>query len=129
VENFPGPGEVELVGFGPAGGQFQGVGLVAVAQKEAEVAIHKAPHPEVAPLEDVGQFMGQEAFGQRHSPFHQDHGPPGLGPGPGGDEPGDDVDADGEGRGGGQVAPLFVMKSSRFKVQGNSGGRSPPYRT
>lgn len=85
-----------MVLFCQAGGHLQGVFLIAVSEESASVAIHEAEYPEGPPLDNVGQFMGQERFGQTDSPFHQDHLPPDLGPGPGGKEPGDVKDSDGD---------------------------------
>jgi len=75
---------------------------IAIAEVAAGVAPQETPHPEGPPLEDVGQFMGQQRCRKPDPPLHQNHGPPRLGPGPGGKEPGHDVEAYGDG---GAVSP------------------------
>ena len=96
-----------LVLFGQTGSHLQGVAGVTVPEEEAGVMIHKAANPEEAPLEDVGQLMGQELFCQADAPFHQDDVPPDLGLGPGGDQPGDVDDSNGDVRGSSQDGLSF----------------------
>jgi hypothetical protein len=100
-----------MVLFRQAGGHLQGVFLIAVSEESAGVAIHEAEHPEEPPLDNVGQLMGQERFGQPDSLFHQDHVPPYLGPGPGRKEPGHREDSNGDVRRSRQDGLLY---SGRF---------------
>lgn len=124
-----------MVSFRQARGHLQGVFLIAVPEESAGVAVHEAEHAEGSPLDNVGQFMGQERFGQTDSPFYQDHLPPYLGPGPGGKEPGDIKDFNGDVRRGRQVglsqSGLIFAGSARptefafttLSFPGASGGR------
>jgi hypothetical protein len=90
-EKLPGPSEEVIVGFCCAGGHLQGVPRIPVPEEVAGVVEHETKNPEGAPLQDVGQFMGQQPFGQLNPPFHQNRVPPRLRLGPGGDEPGYNV--------------------------------------
>lgn len=118
--------EERLVLFGQAGSHLQGVPGVAVLQEEAGVVIHKAEDPEEAPLQDVGQLMGQELLCQADAPFHQDDSSPDLGSGPGGDQPGDIDDSNGDVRGSSQDG-LSFQSFLRAKPAGKLLGEDLPH--
>lgn len=102
-KDLPGPGPVKVLLFGALGLEFQGVVVVTVSDKVRYVRAHKRQNPQLGPLQDVGQFVGQEWFGEGYPPADEDDPAPDLGPGPPGDEPGDPDDPDGaQGGSGGQ---------------------------
>ena len=74
---------------------FQGMVQVAVPQKVFQVIEYERQDAQAAPLQDMGQLVGQKLFGNFDAPADENDAPPDLGLGPTGNEPGDDNEADG----------------------------------
>ena len=74
---------------------FQGMVQVAVPEIVLQIIENKLDEAQAAPLQDMGQLVGQELFGNFDALADENDTPPDLGLGPTGNEPGNDNEADG----------------------------------